>query len=126
MIADARGLPRENYRKVIDGYRWLVEQGCVVMLGPLISDNSLVLQDTVNELGVAGASAGPGPTVRLRLLLHGGQRRHPHRGRDVRAVDGGPRLQKVGMFWEQGSSGKDYADYFRDTRCSSGCRSCAR
>ena len=24
VIADARGLPRENYRKVIDGYRWLV------------------------------------------------------------------------------------------------------
>jgi len=23
VIADARGLPRENYRKVIDGYRWL-------------------------------------------------------------------------------------------------------
>ena len=42
VIADARGLPRENYRKVIDGYRWLVEQGCVVVLGPLISDNSLV------------------------------------------------------------------------------------
>ena len=53
MIADARGLPRENYRKVIDGYRWLVEQGCVVVLGPLISDNSLVVQDTANELGVA-------------------------------------------------------------------------
>ena len=33
VIADARGLPRENYRKVIDGYRWLVEQGCVVVLG---------------------------------------------------------------------------------------------
>ena len=24
VIADARGLPRENYRKVIEGYRWLV------------------------------------------------------------------------------------------------------
>src|SRR5215475_14301339 len=23
-------------------------------------------------------------------------------------------LRKVGMFWEQGSSGRDYADYFRD------------
>src|SRR5262245_29601512 len=35
VIADARGLPRENYRKVIEGYRWLVDQGCVVVLGPL-------------------------------------------------------------------------------------------
>lgn len=23
-------------------------------------------------------------------------------------------IEKVGMFWEQGSSGRDYADYFRD------------
>src|SRR6187401_124019 len=51
VIADARGLPRENYKKVIDGYKWLVDQGCVVVLGPLISDNSVVLQDTANELG---------------------------------------------------------------------------
>ena len=39
VVADARGLPRENYRKVIQGYEWLVEQGCVVVLGPMISDN---------------------------------------------------------------------------------------
>jgi len=24
-------------------------------------------------------------------------------------------LERVGLFWEAGSSGKDYADYFRDT-----------
>ena len=89
VIADARGLPRENYRKVIDGYRWLVEQGCVVVLGPMISDNSLVLQDTANELGVAVHRLDRRPQVRLRVLLHRGQRRHPHRGRHVRAVAGG-------------------------------------
>ena len=44
VTCDARGLPRENYRKVIDGYKWLVEQGCVVILGPMISDNCLTLQ----------------------------------------------------------------------------------
>ena len=27
VIADARGLPRESYRNVIEGYRWLVDQG---------------------------------------------------------------------------------------------------
>src|SRR3984893_3661416 len=53
VIADARGLPRENYKKVIDGYRWLVDQGCVVVLGPMISDNSLLWQHRRNDLGVA-------------------------------------------------------------------------
>ena len=36
----ARGLPRENYLKVRKGYQKLVDEGCVVVLGPMISDNS--------------------------------------------------------------------------------------
>ncbi|MBV8560984.1 MAG: branched-chain amino acid ABC transporter substrate-binding protein, partial [Acidimicrobiia bacterium] len=39
VVADARGLPRENYLKCRRGYEWLVDQGCVVVLGPMISDN---------------------------------------------------------------------------------------
>src|SRR3954470_9729045 len=115
VIADARGLPRENYRKVIDGYRWLVEQGCVVVLGPMISDNCLVIQDTANELkvpciGWTGAhrfssdycftvANGDIPTegVMCAQWLH--QQGH----------------RKVGLFWEAGSSGRDYADFFRYT-----------
>ena len=115
VVADARGLPREGYRNVIDGYRWLVEQGCVVVLGPLISDNSLVVQDTANELGVAcigwtGAhrfasdycftvANGDIPTEGVMCAQWIARQGH----------------QKVGLFWEQGSSGRDYADYFRDT-----------
>ena len=49
IVADARGLPRENFKKVRDGYEWLCDQGCVVILGPMISDNSLNIQDLVNE-----------------------------------------------------------------------------
>ena len=52
VTCDARGLPRENYRKLIDGYKWLVEQGCVVILGPMISDNCLTLQPIADEIGV--------------------------------------------------------------------------
>ena len=46
----------------------------------------------------------------------------------MRAVAAGRRgSSKVGMFWEQGSSGKDYADYFRDTALQLGLdRSSAR
>jgi ABC-type branched-subunit amino acid transport system substrate-binding protein len=115
VVADARGLPRENYRKVIDGYRWLVEQGCVVVLGPLISDNCLVVQDTANELGVpcigwTGAhrfaseycftvANGDIPTEGVMCAQWLADRGH----------------RTIGMFWEQGSSGRDYADYFRDT-----------
>ena len=86
VIADARGLPRENYRRVIDGYRWLVEQGCVVVLGPLISDNSLVLQDTANELGVAciGWTGAHAFASEYCFTVANGD--IPTEGRDVRAV----------------------------------------
>ena len=50
---DARGLPRENYLKVRKGYQRLVDEGCVVVIGPMISDNSVNLRETVNATGVA-------------------------------------------------------------------------
>src|SRR3954454_8674733 len=34
VVADARGLPRENFKKARDGYEWLCDQGCVVIVGP--------------------------------------------------------------------------------------------
>src|SRR3954466_13322592 len=36
VVADARGLPRENFKKCRDGYEWLCDQGCVVIVGPMI------------------------------------------------------------------------------------------
>ncbi len=115
VIADARGLPRENYKKVIDGYTWLVDQGCVVVLGPMISDNSVVLQDTANELGVAcigwtgshkfaseycfTVANGDIPTEGVMCAQWLKQQGH----------------ERVGLFWEAGSAGRDYADYFRET-----------
>jgi ABC-type branched-subunit amino acid transport system substrate-binding protein len=120
VVADARGLPRENYKKVIDGYRWLVDQGCVVVLGPMISDNSLVLQDTANELGVAcigwtGAhkfasehcfTVANGDIPTEGTMCAQWLKSHGH--------------EKVGLFWEQGSSGRDYADFFRETALQMG------
>ena len=53
VIVDARRLPRENYLKVRQGYQRLVNAGCVVVIGPFISDNSVNLCDTVNATGVA-------------------------------------------------------------------------
>ena len=121
VIADAAGLPRENYRKVIDGYRWLVEQGCVVVLGPMISDNSLALQDTANELGVPCIGWTGAHKFASRVLLHRRQRRHPDRGRHVRAMAAASRgIDKVGLFWEAGLVGQATTPTTSATpRCSS-------
>jgi branched-chain amino acid transport system substrate-binding protein len=114
IIADARGLPRENYRKVIEGYRWLVEQGCVVVLGPLISDNSLVLQDTANELGVACIGWTGAHKFASEYCFTVANGDIPTEGVMCAQWLAAQGIERVGLFWEQGSSGKDYADYFRD------------
>jgi branched-chain amino acid transport system substrate-binding protein len=115
VIADARGLPRENYRKVIDGYRWLVEQGCVVVLGPMISDNSLVLQDTANELRVACIGWTGAHKFASEYCFTVANGDIPTEGTMCAQWLHQRGLRKVGLFWEQGSSGRDYADYFRET-----------
>src|SRR5262245_39969212 len=43
VVADARGLPRENLQKTRTGYEWLCEQGCVVVLGTAICDDSVIM-----------------------------------------------------------------------------------
>ena len=115
VIADARGLPRESYRKVIEGYRWLVDQGCCVVLGPLISDNSLVLQDTANELGVPCIGWTGAHRFASEYCFTVANGDIPTEGVMCAQWIAAQGHRKVGMFWEQGSSGRDYADYFRDT-----------
>ena len=113
ITVDARGLPRENYLKVRKGYQWLVEQGCVVVLGPLISDNSVNLRDTINATGVAcigwtGAVRFNGPYC--FTVANGDIPAESTMCANWCFQEG---HKKVGFFWEKGSSGTDYADYFR-------------
>jgi branched-chain amino acid transport system substrate-binding protein len=114
IVADARGLPRENFMKLRDGYEWLCDQGCVVVLGPMISDNCLSIQDLVNQrkvpvIGWTGAwrfaseycftvANGDIPTEGVMCAQWLAKQGH----------------KSVGLFWEQGSSGRDYAEFFRE------------
>ena len=115
ITADARGLPRENYRKVIAGYEWLVEQGCVVILGPMISDNSLALQDTVNRTGVPviGWTGAHKFSSDYCFTIANGD--IPTEGVICANWFRQRGIDRVGLFWEAGSSGGDYAEYFRQT-----------
>ena len=111
---DARGLPRENYRKVIAGYQKLVEDGCVVVLGPMISDNSVNLRDVVNAtkvpcIGWTGAVRFHGEYC--FTVANGDIPTESVMGANWCFGNG---YRKVGFFWEKGSSGTDYADYFRN------------
>jgi branched-chain amino acid transport system substrate-binding protein len=113
ITVDARGLPRENYLKVRKGYKHLVDAGCVVVLGPMISDNSVNLRDTINATGVpclgwTGATRFYGEYC--FTVANGDIPTESVMGANWCAGHG---YRKVGFFWEKGSSGGDYSDYFR-------------
>lgn len=113
LTVDARGLPRENYRKVIDGYQHLVAEGCVVVIGPFISDNSLVLRDTINATGVA-CIGWTGTTHFFGeycfTVANGDIPTESVMGANWCFEHG---YTKVGFVWEKGSSGDLYSGYFR-------------
>ena len=114
ITVDARGLPRENYLKARKGYQHLVAAGCVVVLGPCISDNSVNIRDLVNETGVAcigwtGATRFAGDYC--FTVANGDIPTESVMGANWCYQQG---HRKVGFFWERGSSGTDYADYFRN------------
>ena len=112
VTVDARGLPRENYLKARKGYLKLVEEGCVVVLGPMISDNSVNIRDLVNETGVAcigwtGSTRFDGEYC--FTVANGDIPTESVMGAHWCKGNG---YEKVGFFWELGSSGTDYRDWF--------------
>ncbi len=114
IVADARGLPRENYKKVRDGYEWLCDQGCVAILGPMISDNSLNIQETVNrrKVPVIGWTGAWRFASEYCFTIANGD--IPTEGVMCAQWLAAKGFKNVGMFWEQGSSGGDYAEFFRE------------
>lgn len=114
VVADARGLPRENYLKVRQGYEWLCDQGCVVVIGPLISDNCLNIQELVNQrkVPVIGWTGAWRFASEYCFTVANGD--VPTEGVMCAQWLAGQGYETVGMFWEQGSSGRDYADFFRE------------
>jgi ABC-type branched-subunit amino acid transport system substrate-binding protein len=113
LTVDARALPRENYRKVHLGYQKLVEEGCVVIIGPFISDNSVNIRDLVNATGVA--CLGWTGTTRFYgeycfTVANGDIPTEGWMAADWCSKNG---YGKVGFFWEHGSSGDLYRDYFK-------------
>lgn len=46
------GLPNGSAKNAVDGYRWLVDQGCVIVAGAYSSDNAIAVAPVANELKV--------------------------------------------------------------------------
>jgi ABC-type branched-subunit amino acid transport system substrate-binding protein len=52
LIHPENGLPRGSAKNAIEGYRWLVEQGCIAVAGAYSSDNAIAVAPHANEAKV--------------------------------------------------------------------------
>ena len=52
VIRAENGLPNGSAKNAVDGYRWLVEQGCLVIAGAYSSDNAIAVSPYANEAKV--------------------------------------------------------------------------
>ena len=110
----ARGLPRESARHTIRGYEELVDAGCVVVLGPYITDNGLALLPAMERLQVPmistngakdfhsqyGFTTGNGGVSEEGSIMAGWLRQQGHR--------------RVAMITEVSPGGAEYSKAFRD------------
>ncbi len=55
------GLPYGTAKNAANGFRWLVDQGCIAVAGAYSSDNAVTVGPVANELKVP-RSAGQGPS----------------------------------------------------------------
>lgn len=113
VIERAYGLPRRAAKYAIDGYRNLIDQGCIGVIGPLISDNSIALTPYINEWQVPALTwcgteryngeycfnLGNGGCGEEGQLMAAWLARHGHR--------------RIGVFNELSPNGEEYFRYFR-------------
>src|SRR5579862_4532437 len=55
---DENGLPLGSLRNAIDGFRWLVDQGCIAVAGAYSGDNAIAVAPVAEELKVPLISWG--------------------------------------------------------------------
>ena len=116
----ARGLPRQAAQHTIRGYEELAAQGCLVIIGPYITDNGMALLPATEQHHVPlvshngakafhsryGFTVGNGGVSEEGAIMAGWLRRSGHR--------------RVGVVTEVSPGGQEYSKAFRDAAVRNG------
>ena len=107
------GLPHGSAKNATDGFRWLVDEGCIGVAGAYSSDNAIVVGPVANELQIPLVSwcgterfsgdycfrLGNGDCGGDAALVVGWLKRHGH--------------ERVAVLSEVSPNGEEYFRYFR-------------
>jgi ABC-type branched-subunit amino acid transport system substrate-binding protein len=113
---DARGLPAGSEAEVVRGFRDLVDQDVVAVIGPAISDNALIVAPLCDELRVPAINYTGGERTRSEWMFHyqvGSLEEEPP-VLAQRMVDRG--FRRAAVLFDQSPVGRRYAECFEAAR----------
>ena len=116
----ARGLPRGNARETIRGYNELVDDGCLVVLGPYITDNGLALLPATEQRHVPLLSTNGSKPFHSKYGFTLGNGGISEEGAIMAGWLREAGYQRIGMVTEVSPGGHEYSLSFRDAATRNG------
>jgi ABC-type branched-subunit amino acid transport system substrate-binding protein len=115
VVDEVEGLPRGDAFSVLQSWRGLAEQGCVAIIGPLISDNAVAVREHIETIGRIPTVTWSG-TDRFYgewcfSIGNGSLPDEPYLMAEFLAAEG---ATTVGVVRELSVPGEEYASYFLD------------
>jgi ABC-type branched-subunit amino acid transport system substrate-binding protein len=115
IFRQADGLPRGSFRSVLDAYNELVEEDCLVIYGPLVSENGLPLSKHVEKVAQVPIISMAGTEAMLNewvfAMPNGSMDEEPIVMAQVAWYDG---VRTVGVVYEESYIGQAYLEGMRN------------
>ena len=111
---EVQGLPRGTVKAVIDAYGELVDEGCVIVIGPNISENTPAVKEAIEtrfhvpSLGMAGSDRWLGEWT--FNLCNGSMSDEPAFIANLCAREG---HERIGVIYERSTIGVEYLSFLR-------------
>ena len=116
IIRDVEGLPRGDAYDVVKAWQELVDEGCVGIIGPLISDNVLTLKEHVETAArKVSTLTWSGSDRQYDEYIFGfGNGSLPEEGYLIAEAIADRGLKTVGVVYERAAPGYGYTEFFTD------------
>jgi branched-chain amino acid transport system substrate-binding protein len=116
IIKDAEGLPRGDAHDVVTAWQELADAGCIGILGPLISDNSLAVKEhMVGAPRKVPTITWSGTDRQYDEYMFGfGNGNLPEEGYLIAEAIADRGLKTVAVVFERAAPGYEYAEFFTD------------
>ncbi len=113
VVEEASSLPRRSWTIARDGLRGLIDQGCIGVIGPLISDNSISLAPYIDEWKVPALTWCGTERYHGEYCFNLGNGGCGEEGQLMAAWLKRQGHERIGVFNEISPNGEEYFQYFR-------------